>query len=73
MRIVKWEKLPPEMQTQEVRKYYDILKKKRFSLFLKRAFDIVVSFLMLLLILIGNFMLTMNLVLKKKIGVKLLQ
>jgi len=50
VRIVKWEKLPPEMQTQEVKKYYDILKKKRFSLFLKRAFDIVVSFLMLLLL-----------------------
>ena len=48
MRIVKWEKLPPEMQTEEVRKYYDILKKKKVSLFFKRAFDIVVSFLMLL-------------------------
>ena len=43
----KWEKLPPEMQTPEVRKYYDILKKKRCSLFFKRLFDIVVSFLML--------------------------
>jgi len=45
--LKKWEKLPPEMQTEEVRKYYDILKKKQFSLFLKRVFDIVVSFLML--------------------------
>jgi exopolysaccharide biosynthesis polyprenyl glycosylphosphotransferase len=35
------------MQTPEVRKYYDILKKKRCSLFFKRLFDIVVSFLML--------------------------
>lgn len=50
MKIVKWEKLPPEMQTDEVRKYYDILKKKRVSLFFKRAFDIMVSFLMLLLL-----------------------
>ena len=47
MMLRKWEKLPPEMQTEEVRKYYDILKKRQFSLFLKRAFDIVVSFVML--------------------------
>lgn len=50
MRLVKWEKLPPEMQTEEVRKYYDILKKKRLSLFFKRLFDIVVSFTLLLIL-----------------------
>ena len=47
MILKKWEDLPPEMQTEEVRKYYDILKKKRGSLFFKRAFDVVVSLLML--------------------------
>ena len=50
MLLRKWEKLPPEMQTDEVRKYYDILKKKRVSLFFKRMFDIVVSSIMLLLL-----------------------
>lgn len=50
MMLKKWEKLPPEMQTEEVRKYYDILKKKRASLFFKRMFDIVVSFLMLVVL-----------------------
>ena len=55
MKIVKWEQLPPEMQNEEVRKYYDILKKKKASLFFKRAFDIVVS-LMLLLILSPVFL-----------------
>lgn len=50
MRLVKWEKLPPEMQTEEVRKYYDILMKKRLSLFFKRLFDIVVSFTLLLIL-----------------------
>lgn len=50
MKIIKWEQLPLEMQTEEVRKYYDILKKKTVSLFFKRLFDIVVSFLMLLLL-----------------------
>lgn len=43
MRIIRWEQLPVEMQTEEVRKYYDILKKKRLSLFFKRVFDLVVS------------------------------
>ncbi len=50
MRLRKWEKLPVEMQTEAVRKYYDILRKKRFSLFLKRVFDIFVSLLMLILL-----------------------
>lgn len=50
MRLIKWEKLPVEMQTEEVRKYYDVLKKKRFALFLKRAFDIFVSLLLLIIL-----------------------
>ena len=50
MLICKWEKLPPEMQTDEVRKYYDILRKKNFSLFWKRVFDIFVSALMLIVL-----------------------
>ena len=50
MILKKWEKLPSEMQIPEVREYYDILKKKSFSLFCKRCFDVVVSFVMLLLL-----------------------
>ncbi|MBQ8426741.1 MAG: sugar transferase [Clostridia bacterium] len=50
MRLIKWEKLPENMQTDEVRKYYDILKKKRFSLFIKRVFDVFVSFILLLVL-----------------------
>lgn len=50
MKIIKWEQLPQEMQTEEVRKYYDILKKKKVSLFFKRAFDIVVSLVLLLIL-----------------------
>ncbi len=51
MKLIKWEKLPEELRTDEVRKYYDCLAKKKGSLFLKRLFDIVVSFLMLLILL----------------------
>lgn len=48
--LKKWEDLPAEMQSEEVREYYDALKKKKFSLFLKRAFDIFVSAFMLILL-----------------------
>lgn len=44
MILRKWENLPKEMQTPEVREYYDLLSKKKFQLVLKRLFDIVVSF-----------------------------
>lgn len=50
MMLLKWERLPSEMQTEEVRGYYDILKKKKVSLFFKRAFDIVVSLIMLIIL-----------------------
>lgn len=50
MKIIEWEQLPPEMQTEEVRRYYDILKKKTASLFLKRVFDVVVSAVMLIVL-----------------------
>lgn len=50
MRLVKWEALPAAMQTPQVREYYDILDKKRGSLFCKRVFDIVVSAVMLVLL-----------------------
>lgn len=49
MKIIEWEQLPAEMQTEAVRKYYDILKKKRVSLFFKRIFDLVVSLIVLVL------------------------
>lgn len=50
MMLKPWDKLPPELQTEQVRVYYDVLKKKKASLFFKRVFDIVVSFLMLLVL-----------------------
>lgn len=49
MILKKWEELPPELQTEEVRRYYDILKNKKASLFFKRIFDIIISFTLLLL------------------------
>lgn len=48
MILKKWEDLPEEMRNDEVRHYYEILKKKRTSLALKRAFDIAVSVILLI-------------------------
>ena len=50
MLIRKWEKLPADMQTAQVRKYYEILRKKNVSLFFKRVFDVVVSAIMLVIL-----------------------
>lgn len=50
MLICKWEKLPEEMKNDAVYPYWQKLRKKNFSLFWKRVFDIVVSFLMLLIL-----------------------
>ena len=46
----KWEDLPDFMRTDEVRYYYEILNRKRISLFLKRVFDIVVGSILLIIL-----------------------
>ena len=45
----KWEELPEYMQCPEVREYYNILQKKKISLFIKRAFDIAAGLGVLIL------------------------
>lgn len=48
----KFEKLPVSFQTEEVRPYYDLLRRKTASRVLKRLFDVIVSFVLLLLLLL---------------------
>lgn len=50
MMLKKWEELPEKMRTEAVRPYYDILEKKKNSLFFKRVFDILVSTVLLALL-----------------------
>lgn len=50
MILKDWEQLPEELQLDEVKPYYEVLKKKKLSLILKRIFDIVVSFIMLIIL-----------------------
>ena len=46
----KFESLPAELQNEQVRPYFEALAAKRGQLFLKRAFDILVSAILLLLL-----------------------
>ena len=50
MMFISWDKLPEEMKNDEVRAYYDILKKRRASLIVKRVFDVTASLIMLILL-----------------------
>ena len=46
----KWEELPPDMRVPEVRTCYEILKRRRGSLILKRIFDIIVAGFLLIVL-----------------------
>lgn len=52
MFLCKWDNLPDYMRNEEVRKYYDILSKKKVSLFFKRLMDIVLSAILIIILLI---------------------
>lgn len=65
----EWNQLPKYMQTDAVRPYYDQLKKKEFSLFLKRIFDIVVSLVLIVLLSPLLLVLSILIVLDSKGGV----
>ena len=45
-----WQKLPGYMKMEEVYPYYEILKKRKISLFLKRGFDFIVSTVMFVIL-----------------------
>ena len=52
MILLPFEELPREFRCDEVKQYYDILDKKRFSLVLKRVMDILLSLIMIVLLII---------------------
>ena len=58
----KWENLPEELKRKETEPYYKALKSKGFSLFLKRAFDIFAS--ALLIVLLSPVMLVLAIMIK---------
>ncbi|NLM19713.1 MAG: sugar transferase [Clostridiaceae bacterium] len=58
--LKKWQKLPIELQHECIAPYYKALKKKRLTLIFKRLFDILFSFI--LLILASPFFLVLSIV-----------
>ncbi len=46
--LVSFDKLPEYMKNEEVRKYYEVLKRKKTALILKRVFDVTVSSLLII-------------------------
>lgn len=50
MFLKNWNDLPEYMKNEDVKKYYDILKNKTFSLVLKRIFDIFASLILCILL-----------------------
>lgn len=50
MLVKEWKELPDYMQVEEVRPYYEILRKKKGQLVLKRIFDICVSLVLIVLL-----------------------
>ena len=54
MGLREWEDLPDFMKTEEVKPYYEALKKKRLSLFFKRAVDLLGGLVLLVLLAIPS-------------------
>lgn len=52
MLLPDYSKLPAEFRSDEVRRYYDILSKKKASLFFKRLFDIIFALILTVLLLL---------------------
>lgn len=50
MLVKEWNELPKFMQVEEVRPYYEILRKKKGQLILKRIFDICASLILIVLL-----------------------
>ena len=58
-----WNNLPEFMKCDEVRVYYEILKKRKLSLYIKRVFDVVVA--LMLIIVLAIPMLIVAIMIKK--------
>ena len=52
MILCEWDKLPDYMRNDEVKEYYDILSKKKVSLVIKRAIDIILSAILIVLLIV---------------------
>lgn len=67
--LKKWENLPQFMKCDEVKTYYDGLKKKRISLIFKRAFDISMAFILMLVLSLPMLVIAVSIAMDSKGGV----
>lgn len=65
----KWEELPEFMKCDEVREYYEILSKKKISLKMKRAFDLIAGTCVLVVTAIPMFVISIKIAIESKGGV----
>ena len=65
----KWEELPEFMKCDEVREYYEILSKKKLSLKMKRAFDLVAGTCVLVVTAIPMLVISIKIATESKGGV----
>ncbi len=73
MSLKQYEKLPKGMQNNSVYKYFDILSQKKVSLFVKRVFDVFVSFFALLILAVPFLVIMLFIAVDSKGGVFFVQ
>lgn len=66
MIIKNWEKLPENLRKDEVHIYYERLRKKSFSLILKRLFDVIMS--LILILILSPVLIIISIIIKKEDG-----
>ena len=64
--MIHFSKLPESMQNEEVKHYYDILKSKGKSLFLKRLFDLTLALILCVLLLVPMFVISLIIMFSSK-------
>lgn len=66
MIIKNWEKLPENLRKDEVHIYYERLRKKSFSLILKRLFDVIMS--LILILILSPVLIIISIIIKREDG-----
>lgn len=66
MRMIPFSSLPENMQNEEVKHYYDILKQKGRSLFFKRVLDLSLALILLVLLLLPMFVISLVIMFSSK-------
>lgn len=66
MIIKNWEKLPENLRKDEVHIYYERLRKKSFSLMLKRLFDVIMS--LILILILSPVLIIISIIIKREDG-----